>query len=871
MKADDGFGGHDTLESIENVTASAYNDTVRGNAQANILLGLAGNDTISGLAGADTIEGGDGNDILTGGSGGDIIKGGLGYDIAVFSGAYATYTITTNSTNFTVQANSGSDGTDTVDLDVERLQFSNGIYESGAFTANTLPDAKNDNFVGIRNTNITGNLLSNNGNGADTDPDSGDSLTITSGTFATAKGGIVTLSSNGNFTYTPGTNFAGSDTFSYTLNDTRGGTDSASVNLVINAFANPTTPTSNQVFLLSPVSVNTVADSTAINIDTMAAKTISVAFTTGSDITTRQVIYEQGGGLRGLNIFIDNGKIYEAIWNYNAGVSWGYKEIQANISANTAYTATVVFSATSNSVGTFTGHLNGIQIDQKTGTGYLYAHSEDVGIGWMKDQSRFHGDNEYNDGHTFTGTIAKVAHYNAAFTGTTLQQLHDYMGFEQNVAPNAVDDDFVGEINTVITGNILSNNGNGVDSDPTNDPLTVSAGTITSDHGATVVLAANGSFTYTPVANFSGEDSFTYTIFDSKNGYDTGTATLSLNPTQAPTANRVFLINPVNVNTVSDSTAINLNTYYSAKTISVAFETGANITTRQVIYEQGGGVRGLAIFVEDGKLYEAVWNYNAGVSWGYKETSIQITANTEYTATFILNATSDSVGTLTTYLNGVQTDQLTGVGNLYSHNEDVGIGWMKDQSRFHGTNEYGDGHVFSGTVEKVIQYNAALSGSTLQQLHNYISYEWLDPDKAVFGTSTNNNVIGDENDQTLWGLQGDDVLYGKDGLDVLVGGVGADTFVFEEDSAFNDIDVIRDFSTSNGDKIDIHDLLSEYDPLTEALTDFIQITTSGSNSVVKVDLDGMGTTYTLAQIALIEGITGLTDEQSLVTSGNLVV
>ena len=40
---------------------------------------------------------------------------------------------------------------------------------------------------------------------------------------------------------------------------------------------------------------------------------------------------------------------------------------------------------------------------------------------------------------------------------------------------------------------------------------------------------------------------------------------------------------------------------------------------------------------------------------------------------------------------------------------------------------------------------------------------------------------------------------------------------------------------------------------------------------MKVDRNGTGGTYSMEQIALLEGITGLTDESALITSGNLGV
>jgi hypothetical protein len=73
--------------------------------------------------------------------------------------------------------------------------------------------------------------------------------------------------------------------------------------------------------------------------------------------------------------------------------------------------------------------------------------------------------------------------------------------------------------------------------------------------------------------------------------------------------------------------------------------------------------------------------------------------------------------------------------------------------------------------------------------------------------------------------------------------------------------------------LDISDILvsTAYNHGVDLITDWGQITTSGSDSIVKVDRDGTGGTYSLAQIATLQGITGLTDEAALVSSGNLVV
>lgn len=70
--------GRDMLSGFENVTGSAFNDTINGDNNANVLSGLAGDDRLFGNAGDDTLAGGAGN---------DVIDGGLGINTASYAGA----------------------------------------------------------------------------------------------------------------------------------------------------------------------------------------------------------------------------------------------------------------------------------------------------------------------------------------------------------------------------------------------------------------------------------------------------------------------------------------------------------------------------------------------------------------------------------------------------------------------------------------------------------------------------------------------------------------------------------------------------------------------------------------------------------------
>lgn len=76
------------------------------------------------------------------------------------------------------------------------------------------------------------NVLAN-----DTDPD-GDPLSVTAVT--TPQHGTAVLNSNGTVTYTPTTGYTGTDAFSYTVSDGRGGTASAAVTLTIGTPASTT-------------------------------------------------------------------------------------------------------------------------------------------------------------------------------------------------------------------------------------------------------------------------------------------------------------------------------------------------------------------------------------------------------------------------------------------------------------------------------------------------------------------------------------------------------------------------------------------------------------------------------------------------------
>ncbi len=160
-------------------------------------------------------------------------------------------------------------------------------------------------------------------------------------------------------------------------------------------------------------------------------------------------------------------------------------------------------------------------------------------------------------------------------------------------------------------------------------------------------------------------------------------------------------------------------------------------------------------------------------------------------------------------------------------------------------------------------YNDTLRGSTLANI-----IDGGNGNDIIYGNTGNDTLYGGVGTDTLYGDAGNDTILGGVGNDILYGGANSDIFKFQSGDG---IDTIKDFKTTEGDKLDIKDLLSGYDPLTKLITDYIQVTNSGTHSIVKIDADGLASGVAWTQIATLENITNLTDEASLVTKGTVII
>ncbi|WP_218281374.1 tandem-95 repeat protein [Pseudomonas sp. 478] len=104
----------------------------------------------------------------------------------------------------------------------------------------------------------------------------------------------------------------------------------------------------------------------------------------------------------------------------------------------------------------------------------------------------------------------------------------------------------------------------------------------------------------------------------------------------------------------------------------------------------------------------------------------------------------------------------------------------------------------------------------------------------LFGQGGNDLLDAGKGNDILLGGSGNDSLMGGQGNDLLIGGSGADTFVWKAGDTGSD--VIKDFKASEGDRIDLRDLLQGETGST--IDNFLKITTVDGVSSLQVSSGG---------------------------------
>ncbi|MBE9248627.1 transporter substrate-binding domain-containing protein [Dolichospermum sp. LEGE 00240] len=148
----------------------------------------------------------------------------------------------------------------------------------------------------------------------------------------------------------------------------------------------------------------------------------------------------------------------------------------------------------------------------------------------------------------------------------------------------------------------------------------------------------------------------------------------------------------------------------TARSIELWFKAD-DLTGKQVIYEEGGTGSGLNIYLDGDQLKLGAWSGNAG-EW----LATQVVKDNKYHVVL-----SFDQGNLTGYLNGESFGTVTtSFTSIPVHSEDIGIGYMKQDTRLSDTVRLtGDGNYFNGVIDEVALYNVGLSPE--RAIANYAS------------------------------------------------------------------------------------------------------------------------------------------------------
>ncbi|MDG1287245.1 MAG: hypothetical protein P8P30_06725 [Rickettsiales bacterium] len=345
-------------------------------------------------------------------------------------GADATYTwqaVGGEAGSITLQAGSTSllytNTLDDITLLDGNTTVATGNYVNTNAPATTTLSSSSDNFVGHGGDEAvagnSGNDTLNGGTGGDTiDGGAGDDLLIGGDTtYVTPVGAPAVLSPSDSASVVL-------DAGVQSIVDTSGNGNTAYQNTDARQ---PTLVTINGRDALNFDGVNDylkIDNSSDINLSTGAERSIFMNFTTSSDVSSRQFIYEEGAQVNGYNFYIFDGDFYVGAWK-NYGNDFDYF-FSSSIDANSTYTAGFSFNATS---GDFTAYIDGNVIGVGAIGNSQAAHSGNITIGANGGRSRneLGQDNTNNVHNYFEGQIGDFALYNDSLTTAEVAQINGYI------------------------------------------------------------------------------------------------------------------------------------------------------------------------------------------------------------------------------------------------------------------------------------------------------------------------------------------------------------------------------------------------------------------------------------------------------------
>ncbi len=507
-----------------------------------------------------------------------------------------------------------------------------------------------------------------------------------------------------------------------------------------------------------------VPDSSDINTSVVTQRSISLWFAAHdvASSTQPQVLLEEGGIARGLNIYLYGGRLYVGGWNADSNESnWQGTFLSTDqIESGRWHHVVLVLNGTATtSADAMQAYLDGQLFGSGEGS-QLWAHGDNTGIGQVAEFTRYHTGAISGVLDGFAGLMDEVRIYNRALIAAEVQVLAS----QQLVMPNqlrlSLGSHTVWENGSTLQGTVTRDGDvtesltvmlNSSDTSEATVPasVTIAAGqtqatfTVTlpddaaSDATQYVVIAAaaadylDASVTLEVLDNEPSENQLVaHWTLDELSGTlvsDSSPSGLSNVGTLGGSAVRVdqglgravLLDGQASYITMADSSDINTSTV-GWRSVSLWFAVDdASLTSRkQVLFEEGGIARGLNVYLFGGRLYVGGWNAPANES-GWTGTFLstdQIQSGRWHHVTLVLEGEATMAeGSLRGYLDGVEFGRGAG-SQVWAHGDNTGIGQVAEYTLFH-TGEAGSAaHGLAGMIDEVRVYNRALTAAEIEVL-----------------------------------------------------------------------------------------------------------------------------------------------------------
>ncbi|WP_350354955.1 Ig-like domain-containing protein [Shewanella rhizosphaerae] len=555
------------------------------------------------------------------------------------------------------------------------ITYTTNTGESATLTINVTPVddpsvLANDSNTVAEDTVATGNVLDN-----DSDIDSElsvvsfsvDGQTVTAGTTVEVEGGSLVINADGSYTFTPNDNWNGSvPVITYTTNT------GESATLTINV-----TPVDDPSILANDsntVAEDTVATGNVLDNDSDIDSELSVvSFSVDGQTVTAGTTVEVEGGSLVINA--------DGTYTFTPNDNWNGSVPVVTYTTNTGESATLTINVTPVDDPSVLANDSNTVAEDTVATGNVLDNDSDI-------------DSELSvvsfsvDGQTVTaGTTVEVEggslviNADGSYTFTPNQDWNGsvpVITYTTNTGESATltinvtpvddpsilanDSNTVAE-DTIATGNVLDNDSD-IDSELsvvtfTVDGQTVTAGTTVEVEGGSLVINADGTYTFTPNDNWNGSvPVITYTT----NTGESATLTINVTPVDDPS----ILANDSNTvaeDTVATGNVLDNDSDIDSELSVVSFSVdGQTVTAGTTVEVEGGSL----VINADG-----TYTFTPNDNWNGSVPVITYTTNTGESATLTINVTPvDDPSILANDSNTVAEDTIA-TGNVLDNDSDI--------------------------------------------------------------------------------------------------------------------------------------------------------------------------------------------------------